>query len=146
MKIAIEGLEKARAMLKKTLTLSPALEKSLTAITGERLRVETFRRTPVRSGALRASGQVSVSGENIHYINPRDYSWYVELGTGIRGSATWEDFYGRSRLEKYWPQPTPEFSKTWPGMEAQPYIRPAIVVAMGALVNNLRALAHEELK
>lgn len=146
MKIAIEGIEKARAMLKKTLTLGPTLERTLTAIAAERLRHEVYIRTPVRTGALRAAGKVSVSGENIHYINPRYYAWYVELGTGIRGSATWEDFYGRSRLEKYWPPPTPEFSKTWPGMEAQPFVRPAVVIALDSLANDLRALAHEELK
>ena len=146
MKIAIEGIEKARAMLKKALTLGPGLEISLTAITGERLRREVYKRTPVRTGALRASGRVSVFGGDIDYINPRDYAWYVELGTGIRGARSWQDFYGRGRLEDYWPTFTPTFSEEWPGMRPQPFIRPSIVVAMDSLTNDLRALVHEELE
>ena len=146
MKIGIKGIEKAKATLKKALTLSPALERTLTAAAAERLRHEAYIRTPVDTGALRAAGAVSVFGGEIDYINPTPYAYFVELGTGIRGSASWEDFYGRSRLDKYWPTFKPKFSKTWPGMEAQPFIRPAIVVTMDALSEQLRTLVHEELK
>jgi hypothetical protein len=146
LKITIKGIFQARKQLKKTLTLGPILERTLTAVTAERLRTEAYKRTPVDTGALRAAGTVSVFGGEIDYINPRPYAWYVEFGTGIRGSASWEDFYGRSRIERYWPQPNPEFSATWPGMVAKPYVRPSVVIVMDALFGELQTLVHEELK
>jgi hypothetical protein len=146
LKIAVDGISKAKATLTKTLTLGPILERTLTAVTAERLRTEAYKRTPVRTGALRASGKVSTYAGEIDYINPRHYAWYVELGTGIRGAATWEDFYGRSRLDKYWPTFTPAFSETWPGMSAKPYVRPSVVISMDALFGELQTLVHEELK
>jgi hypothetical protein len=146
MKVTVKGIPRAKEQLKKALGLDFTIRKTLTAVTAERIRTEAYSRTPVCTGALRASGKVVVHGDDISYVNPRPYAPFVEYGTGQRGAATWEDFYGRSRLEKYLRAPTPAFRSDWPGMPAQPYARPAIVATMDALVDTLRNITQEELK
>ncbi len=81
---------------------------------------------PVRTGALRDSGKV---GE-IRIVNSRavadviftePYSVYVEMGTGIRGAQS----------PGAGPYP---YSPTWPGMAAQPYLRPALDTARAEML------------
>ena len=72
---------------------------------------------PVRTGALRDSigHRVDQTGSSVYstVYAGEDYAGYVEMGTGIRGAAS--------------PGAGPyEYSATWPGMEAQPYLRPAL--------------------
>ena len=147
MKVTVTGIEKAKAKLKKALTLEPTIKRVLIAKTAERLRREAYRRTPVATGRLRSAGKVTVHGDEISYVNPTPYTWYNELGTGRAGKSTWEDFFGRSRLEDYYRLPfTPKFADYWPGMKATPFIRPAIVTAMDALVGTLRKIVKEEME
>ena len=70
-----------------------------------------------KTGDLKASGEIiptSKPGKTIvcgmQYTAP--YAAYVEYGTGIRGSES----EGAGDVK---------YSETWPGMPAQPYIRPA---------------------
>ncbi len=72
---------------------------------------------PVDTGDLKASGSiipVDETGKSINsgvqYTMP--YAGYVEFGTGIRGAAS--EGAGKG-----------PYSSTWPGMQAQPYLRPA---------------------
>jgi HK97 gp10 family phage protein len=71
---------------------------------------------PVDTGALRESGHVEVSesGKTVYaaVVFDSPHSVFVEFGTGIRGAAS--------------PGAGPgPYSPTWPGMPAQPYLRPA---------------------
>lgn len=147
MKVTVTGITAARDHLNKTLTLGPTVQRILVAATAERLRYETRKRAPVKTGKLRDAGQVVISGDDISYTNPTPHAPFCEFGTGRRGSASWRDFYGRSRLEHYIRTPfAPEFSPTWPGMKAMPFIRPAVVVAMDALRQTTHEIVMDELK
>ena len=147
MKVTIQGIPKAKALLNKTLTIGPALDKVITSLVAERLRIETYSRTPVRTGALRAAAGVSVLRASIAYTNPKPYAPFVEWGTGERGKRTCKDFPGRERYEIYVLRPyTPTFTPGWPGMKAQPYARPAIVATMDPLAASLQRIVEEELK
>lgn len=72
---------------------------------------------PVDTGALRDSGRVEVTQTdrtaiaNVVFDEP--YAAYVEFGTGIRGAAS----AGAG------PYP---YDPEWPGMRAQPFLRPAL--------------------
>ncbi len=74
-------------------------------------------KAPVDTGALQASITSSVddSGKTvIGTVGPHvPYAAYVEFGTGIRGAASPGAGAG-------------PYSPSWPGMPAQPYLRPAI--------------------
>jgi HK97 gp10 family phage protein len=71
---------------------------------------------PVDTGELRDSGHVVViEEENRCYARVQfdaDHAGYVEWGTGLRGASS----AGAGDLA---------YSSTWPGMPAQPYLRPA---------------------
>lgn len=147
MEIKVSGLSRARELLKAALTVDVGLSKVVTALAADRLREETYRRTPVKTGRLRASGHVSTVGENILYRNPRHYAPYVEYGTGRRGQESWKDFFGFKRLEDYLPElPEPTFARRWPGMSAQPFIRPAVVITMDELMEYVRRTVEEKLR
>jgi hypothetical protein len=141
MKVTVKGIPRAQTQLKKTLDLSEALRAELTARAAARVHAEVYRLTPVDTGALRASGQVTVAGDVITYRNPQPYTPFVEHGTGIRGEASWQDIFRSSSFADYLPEtPKPAFSPTWPGMVGQPFARPAIVFGISALINDLREL------
>ena len=67
---------------------------------------------PVDTGELKSSGHVIVNGKYAAVEYTAGHAVYVEYGTGIRGAAS----AGAG--------PGP-YSSTWPGMPAQPYLRPA---------------------
>ena len=72
---------------------------------------------PVDTGALKASGQTSVEwvGTKVtgYVVYARYYAAYVEFGTGRRGAES--------------PGAGPyEYKQSWPGMVAQPYLRPSL--------------------
>lgn len=93
---------------------------------------------PVRTGALRDSitaedpvddgsavtGQVSAN---------MSYAGYVEFGTGIRGAAS----------PGAGPYP---YSSTWPGMVAQPYLRPALDTARQSVRGAMASAVRDSLK
>lgn len=71
---------------------------------------------PVDTGELKASGHVEVvqAGKQVFASITYDaeHAVYVEYGTGIRGAASAGAGEG-------------PYNPTWPGMAAQPYLRPA---------------------
>lgn len=71
---------------------------------------------PVRTEELRNSGHVEIgeTGKTLAaaVVFDAPYSVYVEYGTGQRGAASAGAGEG-------------PYSPTWPGMPAQPYLRPA---------------------
>ncbi len=71
---------------------------------------------PVRTGELRDSGHVDVTVDGKRVVGrvvfDADHAAYVEYGTGIRGSSS----AGAGDVS---------YSSSWPGMPAQPYLRPA---------------------
>ena len=71
---------------------------------------------PVDTGALRESitTEVEEGKTVVGRVSPHvPYAVYVEFGTGIRGAASPGAGKG-------------PYSDTWPGMVAQPYMRPAL--------------------
>lgn len=72
---------------------------------------------PVRSGELKASGKVVIddSGKTAvgTVVYTAEHAPYVEFGTGIAGAASAGAGPGPYRND-------------WPGMVAQPYLRPAM--------------------
>ena len=74
-------------------------------------------KAPVDTGALRDSitSSVDESGKTVvGQVGPNvHYAMYVEFGTGIRGAASPGAGAG-------------PYNPSWPGMPAQPYMRPAI--------------------
>jgi HK97 gp10 family phage protein len=84
---------------------------------GEMIHSAAKRLCPVRTGALRDSIFVEVQQTEKTaraMIAPSmSYAGYVEFGTGIRGASSPGAGQG-------------PYSPTWPGMPAQPYMRPAL--------------------
>lgn len=85
---------------------------------------------PADTGELRESGHV----ETVESSGPKPsaavvfdtpYAAYVEYGTGIRGAASEGAGEG-------------PYSDSWPGMPAQPYVRPALDAARPAIVEVFR--------
>ena len=79
---------------------------------------------PVDTGALRESIAVSVeeSGSTVvgKVSTDVEYAAYVEYGTGMRGMESAGAGEG-------------PYNPNWPGMPAQPYMRPALDEARGAI-------------
>ena len=77
---------------------------------------------PVDTGFLRESGHVDVQDTGSSAVGTvafdAFYAAYVEYGTGQRGAAS----AGAG------PYP---YSPTWPGMPAQPFLRPALDIVRG---------------
>ena len=74
---------------------------------------------PVRTGRLQASitkGPITDDGKPCSgtIYSTAEYAGYVEFGTGRRGAES----PGADRRHRY--------SSTWPGMAAQPFLRPAL--------------------
>ncbi len=75
---------------------------------------------PVDTGELKDSGQVTLRETDVSIIADVEFTSghaaYVEFGTGIRGSES--------------PGAGPyDYDPNWPGMPAQPYLRPALDTA-----------------
>jgi HK97 gp10 family phage protein len=81
-------------------------------------------------GELQQSGHmtVTVEGQVVRgsVIFDAPHAGYVEFGTGIRGAAS----AGAG------PYP---YNPTWPGMPAQPYVRPALDENRDAIISEYRA-------
>lgn len=85
---------------------------------------------PVDTGALRESitTEIDTSGKTVvGAVAPHtDYAAYVEFGTGIRGASSPGAGAG-------------PYSSTWPGMPAQPYMRPALDESRDSILDLFRA-------
>ena len=85
---------------------------------------------PVDTGALKDSGKTSVewTGTRVSgYVTYGEYyAAYVEFGTGRRGSAS----AGAG--------PFP-YNENWPGMVAQPYVRPALDIGREKVLTAFQA-------
>lgn len=86
---------------------------------GEAVLGEAVSLVAVDTGELQSSGHVEVTAAgslgqaSAHVIFDSDHAGYVEFGTGIRGSASPGAGDG-------------PYDPNWPGMPAQPYLRPAL--------------------
>lgn len=81
---------------------------------------------PVDTGDLRDSGHVeAVSDIQAAVVFDSDHAVYVEYGTGQRGAASPGAGEG-------------PYDPNWPGMVAQPYLRPALDTARPAIVELFR--------
>ncbi len=80
---------------------------------------------PVDTGELRESGhtEIEVKGDEAtgYVVFDAEHAAYVEYGTGERGAASPGAGEG-------------PYTPGWPGMPAQPYIRPALDTARPAIV------------
>jgi HK97 gp10 family phage protein len=85
---------------------------------------------PVDTGELKASGGTSVQWVGtkvVGYVTyGAYYAAYVEFGTGRRGAAS----AGRG------PYP---YKEDWPGMKAQPYVRPALDLGRQQVVDAFKS-------
>lgn len=103
--------------------VSPAAQDA-TDQAAQMLQLEARALCPVRTGALRDSISI-LRGQSEKScwakVGPTlDYAPYVEFGTGIRGEAS--PGAGRG-----------PYSRLWPGMVAQPYLRPALEITKGPI-------------
>ncbi len=99
--------------------ITPAVRQA-TMDAGQIVLAEAQEIVPVDTGALRNSGQVTLRETDSSIIADvaftEPYAAYVEFGTGIRGSQS----------PGAGPYP---YNPAWPGMAAQPYLRPALDTA-----------------
>lgn len=80
----------------------------------------------VDTGELRDSGHIEVvSDSSAAVVFDSDHAAFVEYGTGQRGAASPGAGEG-------------PYSTSWPGMVAQPYLRPALDTARPAIVEIFR--------
>jgi hypothetical protein len=101
----------AEGLLSKAINLS--LEQSCEAVLEEAEAI-----VPVDTGELRESGHVEAPKDNAgrvvgSVVFDADHAAYVEYGTGIRGASSEGAGDG-------------PYNPNWPGMVAQPYLRPAL--------------------
>jgi HK97 gp10 family phage protein len=81
---------------------------------------------PVDTGELRESGHVEiVSPTSAAVVFDSEHAAYVEYGTGRRGAASPGAGAG-------------PYDPNWPGMVAQPFLRPALDTARPAIVEIFR--------
>ena len=96
--------------------VAPAVEASVTAACNL-IQTAAQGYCPVDTGALRDSITVEVDSSGstvVGHVGPHmPYADYVEYGTGQRGAASEGAGAG-------------PYSESWPGMAAQPYMRPAV--------------------
>lgn len=99
--------------------VTPAVRAGVAAFT-QAIYDESQSLVRVRTGELKASGkQVITETEKRvtgHVVYDAPHAGYVEFGTGIRGAES-------AGAGPY------SYSATWPGMPAQPYLRPALDIA-----------------
>lgn len=91
---------------------------------------ETEAIVPVDTGELRESGHVEIiesSGPkpSAAVVFDAGHAAYVEYGTGIRGAASAGAGEG-------------PYSESWPGMPAQPFLRPSLDTARPAILEVFR--------
>ncbi len=101
----------------------------------EAVSAEAQALCPVDTGELQASihvASVELVGTVVtgSVVADAPHAAYVEFGTGIRGSESPGAGAG-------------PYSPTWPGMPAQPYMRPALDSSHGAIVD---AYSHQGLR
>ncbi len=101
----------------------------------EAVTIEAKALCPVDTGELQASihvASVELVGTVVtgSVVADAPHAAYVEFGTGIRGSESPGAGAG-------------PYSPTWPGMPAQPYLRPALDSSHGAIVD---AYSHQGLR
>ena len=103
--------------------VTPAVVASVQAVV-QQIVEEAQAICPVDTGALQASitGSVQQTDKTVSgtVTAGEFYAAYVEYGTGIRGA------------ESPGAGPYP-YSPTWPGMPAQPYMRPALESVRGTI-------------
>jgi hypothetical protein len=97
--------------------LVPRITAAVDNATQEVLKV-ALQRVPVDTGELASSGGAESEWKG-HAVTgsvsfTADHAVYVEMGTGIRGAES--PGAGEGAV----------YSPTWPGMRAQPYLRPAL--------------------
>lgn len=84
---------------------------------------------PVDTGELRESGHTETTRAGLESVSAvvfdSDHAAYVEYGTGQRGAASPGAGEG-------------PYDPNWPGMPAQPYLRPALDTALPAIVEVFR--------
>lgn len=93
---------------------------------------------PVDTGELRDSGTTRIADTDKSVVGTveftADHAGYIEYGTGVRGA------------EGPMPGPYP-YNESWPGMEAQPYLRPAMDSARDVIreifASNIAVRLHE---
>ncbi len=103
--------------------ITPAIRAAVQAAT-QLVLEEAQSIVPVDTGELRDSGRMDVRDGDKTVIGTveftADHSAYVEWGTGIAGASSAGAGKG-------------PYSPTWPGMVAQPYLRPALDTARSAI-------------
>ena len=102
--------------------ITPAVRAGVEAF-GNLVLEESQALVPVDTGELKASGSVVVVETDktvrAEVVYSAGHAAFVEFGTGIRGASS--------------PGAGPySYSPTWPGMVAQPYLRPALDAAREA--------------
>ena len=92
---------------------------------------------PVDTGELKASGSIVIEETERrvtgHVVYSAGHAGYVEYGTGIRGAES----------EGAGPY---SYSTTWPGMPAQPYLRPALDSTRETAFGLFKGAASAEMK
>jgi HK97 gp10 family phage protein len=92
---------------------------------------------PVDTGALKSSGVVEIDDSGRTVVGTvrytADHAEYVEFGTGQRGAASAGAGAG-------------PYSENWPGMAAQPYLRPAFDETKPAILDLFRSNIATQLR
>ena len=119
-------------------------------IHADAMKAHASIKVPVRTGRLQQSINTRVSasksavtitiGANARSDNADGtgemYGPFVEYGTGQKGMAGGNTYDGHTNDEI-------EYNAAWPGMDARPFIRPAVYDLQEQLVNDLgRAIAE----
>lgn len=139
MRLRLKGIAETMGMLNRAGNIAGKVE-ALKREFAFGVHANIKRGTPTSSGKrqggfLRSSNVVDVRGVEIVWANVADYARYVDLGTGQRGGASWE---------QQLPEEEPvAFALHWPGMKGQPFMRMPIAEGLKELDGKIKKLAKE---
>jgi hypothetical protein len=134
MRLRVDGIPEVKAMFDRASQLDRKVDK-LRRDFAYGTHGDIKRLTPAATGFLRGANFVVVEGAVVVFVNYAEYAPYVGLGTGRRGAASYERFLPHEEPVAY--------AMYWPGMEAQPYMRPAIAKGLEHLEGRIENLAKE---
>jgi len=136
MRLRVEGIAEVLSMLDR----AGKVEKKIDALRRDfafGTHAKIIRQTPVAPGGgfLRSANIVAVQGDEAVWANPANYARYVDLGTGRRGAASWQ---------QYLPEEEPvAYATYWAGMEAQPFMRQPIAAGLDELDRRIDEIAKD---
>ena len=139
---SVKGLSSLSSKLNRIseLDLKKRVSKATALVHGQAVNNANFEKgyqTGDLKGSIHMETKKTSTGFQGRVYTNNDHAVYVEFGTGIRGNGSYPYDVDGLKLE---------YKEDWAGMEAQPYLYPALDKHRKEVKNILSYGVHEELK